>query len=303
MPQLSVLHVGELGAALSETPFKMTTASTIEAPRAVVSGTFDAVVIDLRMANGEALDAVAEIHALAPAVPIVVTGPVDHHDRAVQALREGAHDILLDDEDSVAVLTHLVRTARARMDIDEARTFLAKHDRLTGTASGPVFRDRLNSAMSRAVRSKSPMALVDMDVDGIAEINATLGHDAGDEVLRTVAARLMAAVREVDTVSRQGGDEFLVLLENVGSRADARKVVNRLTQSVRLPITIAGQRVVPTLGSGVAVWPDHASTLEQLRDAALAALRYAKRSGPDEISFAPSLPAPERRSRRVQPRG
>lgn len=271
-----------------------------DAVAAVRAAAYDAVVIDLRLADADPIDAVAELHAAVPDVPIVVTGPAHSGRLARQALSEGAVDFLSEDEDSDAVLAHVVRSAG--FNGHHERIALARHDPVTGAVSGPLFRDRLACAMARAARHQQPVALFAADVDGLARVNEELGHEQGDELLRVVAQRLEGSVRSVDTVARYGGDEFLVLLEEVGTRADALTVARRLAASVANPVHLAGQRVEPTVCIGLAMWPDHATTGERLRHTAQAALFSAQSEGAGSVHVAEPLPRSQRNSHRVAPR-
>lgn len=286
MPEsLSVLHVHD--------------GHVREALAAVRTTPFDAVVIDLTIEETDPIDAVSEIHAVVPDIPIVVTGPSTAARLARQAISEGAVDFLPDDEDEEAVLAHLVRAAGDGRLPD--RPGLARHDPVSGALSNPLFRDRLAGAMARAARHQDPVALVAADIDDLGSVNASLGHDQGDELLRACALRLESALRCVDTVSRPGGDEFLILLEGVGSRADLNRIAARLGSTVAQPLSLAGKQLTPTVCMGLAMWPDHATTGERLRRAAQAALLEAQREGPRSMAMAEPLPRSQRNRRAVSP--
>jgi diguanylate cyclase (GGDEF)-like protein len=272
-----------------------------EALTAVRTTAFDAVVIDLTLEESDPIDAVSEIHALAPDLPIVVTGPPSSYRMARQAMSEGAVDFLPDDEDEAAVLAHVVRAAGEGRFPDQHR--LARHDPISGAVSSPLFRDRLAGAMARASRQEHALAVIAADIDDLASVNASLGHDQGDELLRAVALRLATSLRSVDTVGRLGGDEFMVLLESVGGRADAHRIATRLAAAVAEPLSLAGHRTTPTVCMGIALWPDHATTVERLRRAAQAALFRAQAEGPQSLAMAEALPRSQRNGRSVSPRG
>jgi diguanylate cyclase (GGDEF)-like protein/PAS domain S-box-containing protein len=170
-------------------------------------------------------------------------------------------------------------------DISERRTILeqlrhqAHHDQLTDLANRRLFHKELDRAISRAQRQGCAVALVYMDLNGFKQINDTLGHRAGDLVLRTLAERLSAATREDELISRYGGDEFVALLSmlrNPSHEVDAFVERMRLTLAEPIPIEAGAVRVVASLGASV--YPHDGSTAEQLLHHADAAMLVMKSS-------------------------
>lgn len=163
--------------------------------------------------------------------------------------------------------THVSAIAR---DISERRLYEAKllhratHDQLTGLANRALFRDRLEQAVYNAERSGKLVALAFIDLDDFKQINDTMGHASGDVLLREIAARLQTHLRKSDTRARFGGDEFAVILENLSQAADALAVINNLTQELHKPIRLAEQEVVVTTSIGISLFPQDATSLEQL---------------------------------------
>ena len=129
---------------------------------------------------------------------------------------------------------------RRRVEVALGRQAL--HDALTGLANRALFRDRVEHALARAAREGGPprVAVLYLDLDGFKAVNDSLGHAAGDELLRAVAGRLLNATRGCDTVARFGGDEFAVLLESAHTAADAEVVAARIVTAVRAPVVLAG---------------------------------------------------------------
>lgn len=150
---------------------------------------------------------------------------------------------------------------------------LATHDALTGLANRRLLMERLDSALRRARRLQAALAIVFIDCDDFKGINDAQGHDAGDRFLKEVAASLLSAVREVDTVARVGGDEFIVLLENVSDQVALDRVVRRMA-------------VVPRLSIGVARFPADGIDGEALVRAADKAMYAAKQAGGNRVTFA-----------------
>ncbi|MCB2188657.1 MAG: diguanylate cyclase [Deltaproteobacteria bacterium] len=155
----------------------------------------------------------------------------------------------------------------------------AHHDALTGLPNRLLFQDRLAMALGRARRRRQQVAVVFLDLDGFKEINDTLGHAAGDLVLQEAAARLTGALREEDTVSRLGGDEFLMILPEVAGPAEARQAGRRILAALAPPFILAGREITVGASLGVALFPRHAGDLDTLIRCADQAMYQAKRAG------------------------
>ena len=157
--------------------------------------------------------------------------------------------------------------------------YLADHDALTGLPNRVLFEDRLTHALADARRNKTQCALVFVDLDYFKDINDTHGHAVGDVVLREVAARLGACVRDSDTIGRLGGDEFVMLLPDINGELGASRVAEKARQALAAYFVIDG-RAIPLSGSmGVAIYPQHGTTLSDLSNSADTAMYEAKASG------------------------
>ncbi len=142
--------------------------------------------------------------------------------------------------------------------------YLALHDELTGLPNRRLFQDRLASAIERARRNGSQAALLLVDLDRFKQVNDTVGHHAGDELLRHVSNLFTGRVRRSDTVARTGGDEFSLILEEPMSRADAVRVGQTLKKLLEDPFEFEGHSVRVGASVGIAVFPDDASDAESL---------------------------------------
>jgi len=166
---------------------------------------------------------------------------------------------------------------------------LALHDPLTQLANRNLFRDRVHHALSLAQRNKSCVAVMFLDLDNFKNINDSLGHDAGDRLLRTVAQRIAAACRSSDTVARLGGDEFAVLLEGVSAATDVERRAEALIEKLQAPLALDGKEVHVTASIGVAFSAAEAAPEVLLSNADIA-MYHAKAAGKNRhITFRPQM--------------
>lgn len=163
----------------------------------------------------------------------------------------------------------------------------AELDRLTGLPSRSVLLDRLVTAIAYARRRGTRVALLFLDLDNFKTINDTLGHAAGDEALRITADCLRASVREVDTVSRHGGDEFLILLSEITHVDDAILVADKVTAALDASTLAGGHAITLTASVGISVYPDHGEDPDGLIGRADSATYAAKRLGQTSSVFGP----------------
>jgi len=162
---------------------------------------------------------------------------------------------------------------------------LAFFDPLTGLANRRLFKNRLESSVKAAIRSGSSMALMFLDMDQFKRVNDTLGHDAGDILLKEVSNRLSNTVRENDTVSRIGGDEFTILLTDVSSVQDVRVVAEKILKSMSKPIRVKGQDILTSVSIGITIAPDDSTDTNVLMKNADLAMYSAKEQGRNNFQF------------------
>ncbi|MBK4997206.1 diguanylate cyclase [Pseudomonas sp. S37] len=154
----------------------------------------------------------------------------------------------------------------------------ASHDSLTGLPNRAFFEGRLSRSMRNAARQQEHLALLFLDSDHFKQINDTLGHAVGDEVLISVADRVRAQLREHDLVARLGGDEFAVLLTPLHTRRDAEHIAEKIVASMKLPVQLdSGRSIATSLSVGIAYYPEDGADPASLLNAADAAMYQAKR--------------------------
>lgn len=152
-------------------------------------------------------------------------------------------------------------------------------DALTKTLNRNIMLDRISQAISMAKRQQSHFALLFIDLDRFKPVNDQYGHAAGDAVILQVCERLTAAVRDSDAISRHGGDEFLLLLNDIKDNQAATLFANRLVQALAQPYQIAGASVSLSASIGIALYPEHSHSAKALISCADAAMYRAKQQG------------------------
>ncbi len=197
------------------------------------------------------------------------------------AVRYSSEDIEL-----LSYVTVQVATAVARKTMLLRLQQLALYDNLTGLANRTLLLDRLHAALQRASRDQLPLALLYLDLDRFKQVNDSFGHQVGDLLLQQTAQRVLRAVRQTDTVARFGGDEFVVLLEQLHHPDTAAAVAEKVRQALIPPFLLAGQQFQIAPSIGVALFPDHGADSRQLLLRADVAMYSAKHRGGDQVVMA-----------------
>ena len=163
--------------------------------------------------------------------------------------------------------------------------YLAFHDSLTGLPNRSLFYDRIYHSLARSRRSSGKLALMLLDLDRFKNINDSLGHDAGDLLLKVISQRLGESVRDMDTVARLGGDEFVVVLEGIHDGDDISFVADKLLKNLAKPIHISGHEISTTVSIGISVFPDDGDETDTLLKHADIAMYKAKEAGKDNYKY------------------
>ena len=168
---------------------------------------------------------------------------------------------------------------------EEKVQFLAYHDALTGLPNRLLAQDRFGQAMAFADRGKSKLALLFLDLDHFKTINDSLGHAVGDALLKQVAQRLAECVRETDTISRQGGDEFIVLLPDLADAEATAPVLLKMLERLQAPFYADNNELATSVSIGIAIYPDDGNDFETLQKKADTAMYRAKDAGGNIYRF------------------
>lgn len=185
-------------------------------------------------------------------------------------------------------------SAHAMAEVAERATaqmsYMAEHDFLTGLPNRSLSRDRLVQSMALAERHGVMVALLYVDVDQFKHVNDSLGHTVGDQLLQAIAKRLQACVRHSDTVSRHGGDEFIVLLTEVKVAGDAALIAAKIIEAMAEPMLIAEHRLYVTVSIGISLYPADGVDVEALIRNADTAMYHAKKTGRNNFQvFTPDM--------------
>ena len=253
---------------------------------------YDLILLDLQMPDMDGfqvMEGLKEIETDGYLPVLVITAQPGHKQRA---LASGAKDFVAKPFDLLEVKIRIYNMLEVRLlykqleDYSRALESLALHDGLTGLPNRRLLMDRLSFAISHARRNKSTMAVMYLDLDGFKQVNDTLGHDVGDTLLRMVADRLVATVRQEDMVARMGGDEFVIGLWELSHADGAGKLASKVIQAVSQPYSIQGHSVSITASIGVGIYPTHGDEVETLMKSADLALYEAKRTGKNDYCIA-----------------
>ena len=267
-----------------------------EALAAVESqGPFAAVVCDMRMPGMDGIEVLGKIREMAPdTVRIMLTGQADLQ-TAVASINEGNIFRFLT---KPCPLKHLVqgieaglqqyRLLSAERRLLEQTKHMATHDNLTGLPNRALLMDRLSMALAAARRSGAMVALLFVDLDGFKTVNDTLGHEAGDLLLKAVASKLTACVRETDTVARFGGDEFVIVLTEVRARTAGVKVAKKVIEALSKAVPLNGVETAMGASIGISFFPDHGKTPEELIKQADSAMYAVKNKGKNNYCLSSS---------------
>ena len=180
-----------------------------------------------------------------------------------------------------AVVTDITERKQMEQKLEE----MATHDFLTGLPNRVLLLDRFNMAAALSHRNKARLAVMSLDLDRFKSINDTLGHDAGDQVLKSVSARLTGIIRASDTLARVGGDEFILVMMGTNHAKDATAIAQKILDSFTEPLSIDGHQLHLSTSIGIAIYPEDAQDMETLTKKSDAAMYYSKGHGRNQFKF------------------
>jgi diguanylate cyclase (GGDEF)-like protein/PAS domain S-box-containing protein len=204
-------------------------------------------------------------------------------DGRVIFVRTSSRPLYKDSE--IVGITALMTDITERKKLEQKLEEMATHDFLTGLPNRVLLHDRFNIAAALARRNKARLAVMSLDLDNFKSINDTLGHAAGDQVLKAIGVRLTGIIRASDTVARIGGDEFILVMLESNHMKDATTVAQKILDSFVEPLLIDGHQLPLSTSIGIAIYPENAEDLETLTKKSDAALYYSKGHGRNQFKF------------------
>lgn len=258
---------------------------------------YDLILLDLQMPGLNGFQVMKGLKEIEQEGYLPVLALTAQPSFKIAALEAGARDFISKPFDLLEVHKRIHNMLEVRLLYKELAQYskrqqeLALHDPLTGLPNRRLLEDRIETTVQHALRNGRKAAVMYLDLDGFKPINDTHGHAYGDEILKLVAQRLVGSSRKEDTVARVGGDEFVIVLGDVGGLGDAREPASKLIEVVSEPYLVNGITLRLSTSIGIALFPDDAESVGDLMHAADNALYDAKRSGKNRFCSAPGSTA------------
>lgn len=194
-------------------------------------------------------------------------------------------EMVLDRDGGLVRITGTMQDITARKEAEEQINFLALYDSLTSLPNRMLFRDRLEQALGQAARHNKLLAVMFLDLDHFKDVNDSLGHKVGDDLLQKVAQRLQSRVRKTDTIARLGGDEFTLFLQDMEAMETLYNVAQKIVDSFGEPFLLEGEKVFISASIGIAIYPSDGETPDDLLRQADAAMYHAKEQGRNQYQI------------------
>lgn len=266
-------------AALDPEAFAVHRVQTVaEANDLLAQQRFDALIIDFDDASsGPGFD-LAQLLGLFLFMPTIALMDQFAPEMAVQLVQFGAQDSLIKTELGNDRLSVAIQCAIGRAQ-------MAHFDSLTGLPNRALLFDRLTHAINQSRRYGNELAVLFIDLDRFKFVNDTMGHEAGDTVLKTVASRIRECLRDSDTVARLGGDEFIALITNLDTAVSAATVADKIVEKVSQPIMIGGHAATVSPSIGISLFPEDGEEADELMRLSDAAMYQAKNAGGENYQF------------------
>ncbi len=175
-----------------------------------------------------------------------------------------------------------------RKHMEKQMLYLAEHDTLTGLSNRSLLEQYLNTALTTAAKNNQVLAILFLDLDHFKYVNDSMGHQSGDLLLKEISERFRECIRKQDTISRLGGDEFIIILPNLHQKEEITEIIVRLQQQLSTRITLKDQEFFMTASIGISLYPENGSTVETLIKSADIAMYAAKEKGRNNFQFCTS---------------
>lgn len=264
-----------------------------EAIALVKENSYEIILTDMNLPDSHGLETITSLLSAVGKVPIVVLSGTDDDVIALEAVHIGAQDYIpkqyIGDTGLInRTLCHAIERHQLKLGIEKIRDrerFLAHYDQCTSLPNRLLFLDRLHQAVMQAQRNQNEFAIFFVDLDRFKHINDTVGHAAGDEVLRCVGKRMRDLIRDSDTVARFGGDEFVLILHLSDNNSAMYHLAEKLIEEINKPIPFGHHSCNVGASIGIAFYPNHGDCPEHLIKNADIAMYEAKNKGRNQVQF------------------
>lgn len=212
---------------------------------------FDVALLDRTLPDSRGFSGLHSIQNMSPKLPIIfLTGYKDEFS-AFEAIKQGAQDYLFKDQLNAELIKRAIQYAVLRKQFEDVLIVRANFDMLTGLANRMLFENRLEIALSKMKQLGGIIGVLLLDLDKFKHVNDTLGHIAGDKLLKEVGHRLKQSLRSYDVVARFGGDEFAILLENLSEPYQSEIVAQKIMQTMNVPFNLSGNEISIDVSIGI----------------------------------------------------
>ncbi|HEX9875754.1 MAG TPA: EAL domain-containing protein [Gammaproteobacteria bacterium] len=260
-------------------------ASMREAVDTIAQDDFDVVLLDLNLPDSTGQESVHKIKTADSKLPIVVLSGEGNEDFAIEILNRGVQDYIVKWEGEGRTILRAIRYAIERKRSEERLSFLAQYDPLTEIPNRRYFQDQLARASTRARRGRKKIGVLFFDLDRFKAVNDTLGHHAGDALLKLVVDRLKGCVRNGDLLARLGGDEFAVMLEDIDGPLALETAAQNILSALEKPFDVGPHQVSITTSVGITIFPNDSNDPMALLNNADIAMYRAKDRGRNNFTF------------------
>lgn len=269
--QFEIFRVESLKAALKE----------------IDTGSYDAVILDLHLKDISGMDNVSAIRGQNPDLPIIILSGVDNDKDALSSIDHGAQEYVIKSHCDGKVLKLAIFSSIKRKAFERKLFKLANYDYLTGLANRRMFQNYVEKSIAKASRWKYSEVIMFLDIDNFKSINDEYGHDAGNMLLKEVADRITNLLRKTDIVSRYGGDEFTILLDDrsIDPFGSAKEVASKILNSFEKTFNYNGSDINFSASIGISIYPESGEDYMSLIKFADDAMYNAKHLGGGQFCF------------------
>lgn len=268
--------------------YKLTCTTGVRAAvEAIAQESYDVALLDLTLPDAQELDGLTSLQSIAPNLPIIMLTAYSDEALALKAVEIGAQDYMMKDGLRAPTLKRAIKYAIQRKQFEGHLIAQANFDSLTQLANRTLFESRLDMGLARIRRSKGGLAVFFLDLNRFKQVNDSMGHIAGDELLRQVSARLTQSMRPYDTIARMGGDEFAILVEGIENARECASIAHKIIRSLMEPFIIENKALKVGVSIGIAVALKGGESLQRmtLLDQADKAMYNAKVTGYSDYCF------------------